>query len=243
MNDDSIENNNYSTIKEGQDPENPKVELNNSSENTNNSTSDEKTTSNKIKESATKAAVSVKTFFKKAITGEDSDGATPEQENENDCRHKAMKYMQEKVEVEVNYKIFFMVISIGSALFCLSLFFLPMVIISPRKFVSLFSLGSLLILCSFLFFYGTKNYVEKLCSRQRIAFTTLFFGSLILGIFCAILNRYFFLSLICAGVQLISLVVFVLSFIPGGQHGISAIGSMVTAPARSLWRKISGSSS
>lgn len=233
-------NTSYNTI--GSDQENPKIDLadqKNTSTTNMEQNKDQKPLSDKI----TSMAGSVKTFFKKAISNENKAETPKSNESEElDCRKKALVYMQEKVEVETSYKTFVLIISIGSALFCLSLFFLPMIVISPRKFVSFFSLGSLLILTSFIFVYGTKTYFEKLCSKERFAFTSLFFVSIVLGIFCAIINSFFFLSLICAAVQLVSLIVFILSFIPGGKHGISAIGSMISSPVVGLWTKIRGGS-
>jgi hypothetical protein len=224
---------------------------NNSDENINENNSDESIPS-KIKNFTSSSFVNVKSFFKKAIgsegdqKNENSTTTTNEEEGTgilakaDNCRQKALKYMQEKVEVETDYKIFMILISIGTLLFCVSLFFIPILIISPRKFVSFFSLGSLFILVSFLFVYGTKTYFEKICSKERFVFTTLFFGSILLGIFCAILNEFFVLSIICAAVQLLSLIVFILNFIPGGQSGISAIQEMVASPFRGLWSRITG---
>lgn len=177
-----------------------------------------------IKEKTMEKISDFKNYIKNAISGE-----TFKEENQNsiqpDCRQKTMSYLQEKIEVERNYKLFFVLLSLGGLLACLSLFFLPLIIVAPRKFVSFFSLGSLLILISFLFIYGTKSYFEKLFSKERYIFTIMFFASIFLGIFCAIINSYFFLSLLCAGIQVFTLVIFTLSFIPGGQSGISAIFS------------------
>lgn len=244
----SMEKNDYNTIEEGVDQENPKIDINTSTPTNNTVSNNEKknsiveNTSNKI----VAAAGSIKGFFKRAITGETSEETTASsdnKENEPDCRTKALIFMQQKVEVETNYKTFIIMISIGAACFCLSLVFLPMVVIAPRKFVSCFSMGCLLILTSFLFYYGTKAYFQKLCAKERFIFTSSFFGSIFLGIFCAILNEFFFLSLLCAAVQLLSLIVFVLSFIPGGQTGISAIGGIVLAPAKRLWSSVKGENS
>ena len=163
-----------------------------------------------------------KNYIKNAFSGE---SVKEEITSQPDCRQKAMIYLQEKIEVERNYKLFFVLLSLGGFLACMSLIFLPLIVISPRKFVSFFSLGSLLILISFLFIYGTKSYFEKLFSKERYIFITLFFISIFLGIFCAIINSFFFLSLICAGIQIFTLVIFTLTFIPGGQSGISAIFS------------------
>ena len=50
------------------------------------------------------------------------------------------------------------------------------------------------------------------------------------------------ISLICAVIQLITLVIFTLSFIPGGSGGISIVISMVRMPFDSMWMRLKGKS-
>jgi hypothetical protein len=157
------------------------------------------------------------------------------------CKDKLMKKLQENVEVEQSYQTFLVLLLLGLGLLCVSLMFLPVIILSPYKFVLCFSFGSLIILTSFIFVYGTKKYFEILFSQQRFAFTCLFLGSIILGIIFA-WSQYFLLSILCSIFQLISLIVFTLSFIPGGKAGISFIGRMVTSPFSNLWMRIRGQS-
>jgi hypothetical protein len=146
-------------------------------------------------------------------------------------------------EVEKSYKLFFIILSVGLGLIFLSLVFLPLVWITPQKFVSLFSLGSLVTISSFVFVYGTSAYLEMLFSKQRALFTILFLVSIFLGIYFAFNQTYYIISLICAVIQLITLIIFTLSFIPGGSMGISFITNILLAPVNSLWNKIKGSSS
>jgi len=120
--------------------------------------------------------------------------------------------------------------------------FLPAAFLFPQKFVSLFSLGSLVILTSFIFIYGTAGYFELLFSRSRITFTLLFISSIFVGLYFAFFKSYYIISLICAMIQLVTLIIFTLSFIPGGQTGISFMLSMMKAPFASLWQKIRGGS-
>jgi hypothetical protein len=143
-------------------------------------------------------------------------------------------YMKEKVQVETNYTYFFILLSIGLVCFCSSLFILPFVFLSPGNFIFFFSIGCIFILISFLFVYGTQVYFSKLFSSERVYFTLLFFGSLIVGIVSSCFTSSFLLSLICAVLQLISLLVFVLSFIPGGNTGIGFIGSSLMYPLNKL---------
>jgi len=139
------------------------------------------------------------------------------------------------IEVEKSYKYFIILLIIGVSITILSLFFLPIVIISPTKFVSMFSLGSIIILSSFVFIYGTKEYILMLFSKERYIYSILFIFSLILGIYFAVINPYFVICLICAIIQLITLIIFSLSFIPGGSVGISFFLSFISGPFKKFF--------
>ena len=129
------------------------------------------------------------------------------------------------IEVEKSYTWFFVLIAFGGFFIFLSLLFLPIVIISPQKFVSLFSLGTLMIILSFIFIYGTKEYFNRLFATTRVLFTLLYLCSIVLGIYFSFVDSWFIISHICAVFQFITLIVFVLSFVPGGELGIKFIWS------------------
>jgi hypothetical protein len=189
----------------------------------------------------------VKRFFKfggesdESSKENQSENKTETESQENTWKGKLLKKLQDNIEVEKSYQTFFILLMIGLGLLCLSLVFLPVIILSPYKFVLCFSLGSLIILISFLFIWGTKAYFETLFSKNRFLFTLLFLGSILLGIMFA-WSQYFFFSLLCSIYQLISLIVFTLSFIPGGKVGISFIGSMLSSPFINLWMRMRGQS-
>jgi hypothetical protein len=77
-----------------------------------------------------------------------------------------------------NDKFYRLKVRIG--LLFVSLFFLPFILFSPGKFVSLFSLGSIGTLSSFIFLYGASGFLTMLFSRERLLFTMLFISSLVL---------------------------------------------------------------
>lgn len=174
----------------------------------------------------------------------DEEANNPQQESENKSLCvRISESILKVIEVEKSYKNFFIFIGIGIGIILFSLLFLPMVIIAPTKFVSLFSLGSLVTLLSFIFIYGTKEYFGMLFNKSRCLFSILFIISLFLGIYFSIFNPMFVIALVCAFIQLITLIVFTLSFIPGGGAGISFVTSMVLSPFKSFWNKIARNSS
>ena len=102
----------------------------------------------------------------------------------------------ETIEIQTSYKSFFIVLSIGLIFIFLSLIFLPLVAISPQRFLTLFSLGSMIIVSSFIFIYGTSEYIKMLFNRERFLFTLVYICSLLLGIYSAYVKNLYLLSLI-----------------------------------------------
>ena len=155
-----------------------------------------------------------------------------EQENENKpktCKEKVADAIITKVEVEKNRTVFLSLLSIGCFLVCISLMMLPLVITSPSKFSMSLAFGSSFLLVSFLFYYGTKNYVLKLFDKKRFLLSLLFISSIILAIVFWFIDNYF-LSLLSSIFQVFCLVLFGLTFIPGGQGGIKYIKNKISSP-------------
>ena len=166
--------------------------------------------------------------------------ANVDQETQIGCLEKMKRFLKNSLEVEKSYKLFFIILSTGVGLILLSLLFLPVVWLSPQKFVSLFSLGSLVSLFSFIFIYGTSEYLDMLLSQKRVVFTIFFLFSIFLGIYFAFYKTYYIISLVCAVVQMITLIVFTLSFIPGGGMGIYFIKNMMLSPVYYVRNKLTG---
>ena len=143
----------------------------------------------------------------------------------------------ETIEIQTSYKSFFVVLSIGLIFIFLSLIFLPLVAISPQRFLTLFSLGSMIIISSFIFIYGTSEYIKMLCNRERFIFTFVYVCSLLLGIYSAYVKNLYLLSLISVLIQVITLIIFTLSFIPGGKSGISFILTMISSPIKNVFNR------
>ena len=181
----------------------------------------------------------VKNFFN--FRGETVNEDTNATENSG-MLDKLKNNVKNTFEVEKSYKTFFIFIFIGLGLIFLSMIFLPAIVLAPQKFVGLFSLGSIIILLSFIFIYGTSGYLELLFSASRVTFTLMFLASLLVSFYFSFIKSNYIVSLICALVQMVTLIIFTLSFIPGGQMGISFIIELIKSPFISLWMKIKGGS-
>ena len=134
-----------------------------------------------------------------------------------------------KLEVQRNITVFLSLLGLGSLLLCFSIFLLPFIITSPSKFSMCFAFGCSLVLISFLFYHGTKNYVLKLFDKKRFTITILFICSILIGIIFSI-GKHYFISLLCSLFQLFSMVLFILTFLPGGKKGINYIKRQVSSP-------------
>ena len=167
----------------------------------------------------------------------DIEPSNSEEQNEppKTCKDKMAHAIIRKIEVEKNTTAFISLLGIGCFLICLSLLMLPLIITSPAKFSMCFGLGSVLVLISFLFYHGTKNYIMKLFEKKRFVITILFICSIFLGLIFSI-GKHYFISLLCSLFQLISLILFILTFIPGGKYGIRCIKNRLSSPFMNIFR-------
>ena len=234
------------------DIKNKKIEINkidptpftSKESNNNTNTQTQKKPLNLVKNQYTKFINNIKnlaTKNKKEISTNEVKISTSENEEQNQqpksCKDKMANAIIKKVEVEKNITVFISLLGIGCFLICLSIFLLPLIITSPSKFSMCFALGSILILVSFLFYHGTKNYIMKLFDKKRFIITILFVCSIILGLIFS-LGKHYFISLLCSLFQLISLILFVLTFVPGGKKGINCIKKKMSSPFVNIFMKI-----
>lgn len=145
--------------------------------------------------------------------------------------------VQNVFQVEQSYSKFLIVLFIGVCLLFLSLMFLPMVVFSPQKFVFMFSLGSFITIYSFIFYYGTNEFMKMIFCQERRMYTISFLASLGIGFYFMFKPTYYIIALLCSGLQMVVMVIFVLSFIPGGKNGIAFIINMMLAPLKNMINK------
>lgn len=164
----------------------------------------------------------------------------PEADDQTSIINKVKNNIKSSIEVETNYTTFFIVFAIGLVFLLVSFIFLPMVIIFPQKFVCLFSFGSIIILSSFIFIYGTASYVGMLLEGKRVLYSLIYLCSIAVGLYFSFFNSNYLICLFSAIIQVVMLIIFVLSFIPGGETGISFIISGLKIMVAGLWKKLFG---
>lgn len=112
-------------------------------------------------------------------------------------------------------------VSLGIFFFSAAMFLLPVLLLKARKFSLLFTLGSLFLILSFSFLWGPVNHLKHLFSKDRLIFTCTYFGTLFMTLYFAMARHSTPWTVLFAVLQLIALIWFLLSYIPGGYTGIS----------------------
>lgn len=113
----------------------------------------------------------------------------------------------------------FVLLMLGSvACFALGFFLFPVLTLKPRKFVMLWTLGSVLFFLSFGVLQGPVSYLKHLSSKERLPFTVVFVSSQISTIYCAVVLKSTVLSLIMGIVEILSILWYTASYFPFGAQ-------------------------
>ncbi|KAK3602737.1 hypothetical protein CHS0354_017183 [Potamilus streckersoni] len=109
---------------------------------------------------------------------------------------------------------------LGTFCFSMACLYIPLLVLKARKFAALYTLGSLFVISSFSMLWGPANHVKHLFSMGRLPFTTAYLGTLFATLYCSLWIKSSFLTVICAVLQVLALVWYIVSYIPGGQTGL-----------------------
>lgn len=113
----------------------------------------------------------------------------------------------------------FVLLLLGSvACFALGFFLFPVLTLKPRKFVMLWTLGSLLFFLSFGVLQGPVSYLKHLSSKERLPFSIIFITSQILTIYCAVILKSTILSLVMGIIEILSILWYTASYFPFGTQ-------------------------
>ncbi|KAJ1862281.1 protein transport protein sft2 [Coemansia sp. RSA 2703] len=122
------------------------------------------------------------------------------------------------------------------ALFCFLMAFmsLPMMVISPQKFATAFSLGGLATISGIALLRGPRAHTKHLLSRERLFFTLSYFGSVFFTLFFSAVAHSYLGTLFFVIIQVVALVWYVVSYFPGGSAGLQSTTMSLAGNARSL---------
>ncbi|KAI7849147.1 Got1/Sft2-like family-domain-containing protein [Circinella umbellata] len=130
---------------------------------------------------------------------------------------------------------FALCVALGVACFFLAFFlFLPIVPLSPGKFAATFTLASILILVSIAMLRGPMAHLKHMISMERLPFTLSYCGTMALTLYFSLGARNYILTIIFAILQLIALVWYFGSYIPGGVSTLRYGSAYVGRQAASL---------
>ena len=126
---------------------------------------------------------------------------------------------------------FFLCLLLGTFCFGMAAMIIPFIIIKSRKFVALYTMGSIFTLGSFSLLWGPYHHFKHLVSVERLPFTVTYFGSMSATLYVAIFMKSTFLTLFCAIIQVITLIWYIVSYIPGGTAGMKMMSRFFSSAA------------
>jgi hypothetical protein len=115
-----------------------------------------------------------------------------------------------------------------SALFFALAFFvgLPTITLRPQKFALSFTMGSLMFMFSFAILKGPKEHMMSMLQRERLYFTTIYVGSILLTMYFTFSFgglRGYAMVISASAVQILALLWYLISFLPGGAAGLKYV--------------------
>ncbi|XP_014475261.1 PREDICTED: protein transport protein SFT2 [Dinoponera quadriceps] len=122
---------------------------------------------------------------------------------------------------------------LGLLCFCLSAIYIPVLLLKARKFALLYSLGSLFFLTSFCFLWGPMSYTKSLFTAEKRCFTLSYFTTLAGTLYFALHLQSTPLTVFCAVLQLIAMLSFLISHVPGGTTGLMFFTRMFKSSVKS----------
>jgi len=102
---------------------------------------------------------------------------------------------------------------------------IPLMMLAPQNFAVPFSLGTLFFFFSLQFLVGFKKFWISLLSVRRMPWFLVYVSSAVGTLFAAVSLVSFVLTALLAIVQLVSIVYFFASFVPGGQKLLNYLGA------------------
>eukprot|EP01137_Pigoraptor_chileana_P015440 Opistho-2@71371 len=116
--------------------------------------------------------------------------------------------------------------------FSLAFLYLPMLVLKARKFVLLYTLGSVFTICSFALLQGPWTYAKHLFSGDRVLFTVAYFATLVGTLYSALSLQSTILTIAFACIQIGAFGWYFLSYLPGGALGLKMLTAIFT---KTVW--------
>ena len=120
------------------------------------------------------------------------------------------------------YPYFMGLFSIGCLFLFLAIWFLPFIVVAPRKCANLINIGSICIIASLAIIKGTYQFLvnDLLCNKTKWPFAWLYVWSIIFAIYSSMISKNYILTIISLVMEITSLIYLVCSYFPGGTTGM-----------------------
>jgi len=143
-------------------------------------------------------------------------------------------FPQQKRSNDVHYltlfcpnKVFCALLFLSALFFALAFFVgLPMIALKPQKFALSFTCGSLTFMGSFGILKGPKEHLVSMIAGDRLIFSTVYVGSMLATLYLTFTKggiKGYALVLSASAVQLVALLWYLISFLPGGAMGLQLV--------------------
>ncbi|GMH60726.1 hypothetical protein TrVE_jg11170 [Triparma verrucosa] len=120
---------------------------------------------------------------------------------------------------------------------------LPALALRPQKFALCFTFGSITFMTSFAMLKGPVAHVKSMFQADRIVFTSVYLLSMLLTLFCTFSRggvAGYFLVLGSCSIQLLALLWYLITFLPGGSAGMMMVTSALKQMLAPIARMIVG---
>lgn len=158
------------------------------------------------------------------------------------CIPKYLSTLGSKIQVHSSYKYFTIFLIIGLVFMFFSFISLPFVIFKPCQLLSNLSIGNILIMISFLFYYGSTDFFGFLTDKNRGCIMSVHLIAVIVGLFLSFTKLYI-APLLVDMILLITTVMFILTLLPGGQAGNAFIKKLLLSPIMNIFNRNNGNGS
>ena len=115
---------------------------------------------------------------------------------------------------------------------------LPVLVLRPQKFALCFTLASLLFMAAFAALRGPAAQLRTLCEPRRLPFTAAYVATMAATLWAACLRRSYVYTALCSGLQMVTLLYYLGTYVPGGPRGVRLFLRAVAKTAALLLRPL-----
>ncbi|CAB90797.1 Protein transport protein sft2 [Schizosaccharomyces pombe] len=120
------------------------------------------------------------------------------------------------------------------ACYAIACFMFPVLVLKPRKFVLLWTMGSLLAVLGFAIVQGFVAHFRQLTTMERLPITLSYFVTLLATIIATIKIKSTILSIVFGVLHILSFVAYLIAFFPFGTRTVS-LGTRMASRSLSNW--------